>query len=107
MAIGCYLLSLQFEPNAKQVQSELYFINAKTGGSVPDPTFEETKRYAEQYGFPVGADGDILGLSYSLGNQCHTEKNYPTARYFWTITCQLTDDPEIRELLDQLPEEDD
>ena len=40
-AIACYLLSLQFEKDALQVQSELYYINSKTDGKVKEPSIEE------------------------------------------------------------------
>lgn len=40
-AIGCYLLSLQYDRESKNAQSELYYIHQKTNGTVKQPTLEE------------------------------------------------------------------
>ncbi len=104
-AIACYLLSLQFEKDALQVQSELYYINSKTDGKVKEPSIEEAKKYAEKYGFPIGADDDILGLSFSLGKHFYQEKAAEAARYFLGITYDLTDDENIKKMIDSLPDD--
>lgn len=103
-AIACYLLSLQFEKDSKQVQSELYYINAKTDGKVKEPSMAEAKQYAEKYGFPIDPDNDILGLSFSYGKHFYQKKASEAARYFLGITYDLTDDEEIRKMIDSLPE---
>lgn len=103
-ATACYLLSLQFERESRQVQSELYYINHKTGGKMEQPSMEDVKKYAEKYGFPIGADDDVIGLSFSYGKHFFQENQPQAARYFLNITYGLTDDDEIRRMIDSLPE---
>jgi hypothetical protein len=104
-AIACYLLSLQFEKESKQVQSELYYISSKTGGKVKQPSMTEARQYAEKYGFPIGADDDILGLSLSYGKHFYQENAAEAAKYFLGIAYDLTDDDEIKKMIDSLPDD--
>lgn len=104
-ATACYLLSLQFERESKQVQSELYYISSKTGGKLEQPSMEDAKKYAKKYGFPIGADDDVIGLSFSYGKHFYQENQPQAARYFLDITYGLTDDAEIKKMIDSLPEE--
>lgn len=102
-AIASYLLSLQFDHESKQAQSELYYINSSNDGKIPEPSIEQAKEYAETYGFPMGADDDILGLSVSYGRH-FLEQNAPdAARYFLSIAYDLTDNEEIGKMLESLP----
>ena len=103
-AVGCYLMSMQFEPDAKQVQSELYYINNKAKRTIPDPSMEELKGFAEKYGFPIQADDDIVGLSYSYGKHFLETNQKDYAKYFLTITYELTDMESVKELLEKLDE---
>ena len=86
------------------MQSELYYINSKTEGKIKQPSMAEARQYAEKYGFPIGADDDILGLSFSYGKHFYQEKASEAARYFLGITYDLTDDDEIKKMIDSLPE---
>ena len=90
-AMGCYLLSLQYDRESKNAMSELYYIHDKTGNKIKEPTLVELKALAEQHGFPMGADKDILGLSYAYGKHFAEQKDFAAARYFWQITYGLTD----------------
>ncbi|KAB0575625.1 hypothetical protein EI53_02113 [Fusobacterium naviforme] len=101
-AIACYLLSMQFEKDSKQVQSELYYIHAKTDGKIAQPSMEDARKYAKQYGFPIGADNDVIGLSFSYGKHFFEEKNAPAARYFLEIAYGLTDDDDVKKMIDAL-----
>ncbi len=104
-AVAVYLLSTQYDQEAKQVQSELYYINEKTGGKIAEPSINDTKAYAEKYGFPMGADGDVLGLAFSYGKHFMEQNEANAARYFLNIVYELTDDEEIKKLIDQISEE--
>ena len=104
-ATACYMLSLQYERDSKSAMSELYYIQQKAGSNVPKPDLAYIKECAEQYGFPAGADPDVLGLSYAYGKHFAENGNTDGARYCWEITYELTDDPDIKELLDKLPAE--
>lgn len=104
-AIATYLLSNQFDGQSKQVQSELYYINEMTKSKIKKPSIEDVKKYAEKYGFPMGADGDILGLAFAYGKHFMEQNASNAARYFFSIVYELTNDEEIKKLIDSLPEE--
>ena len=99
-ASACYRMSTVFAPDSRQAMSELYFISTKTNREAVDPSPEEMERYSDEYGIPLSADEDIIGLSYAHGKQLYDSEEYDRAAYFWSITYELTDNPEIRKLLD-------
>ena len=103
-ATATYLMSLQYEKDSKQAQSELYYINKKTDGTIKPPSMDDLTQYSEKYGFPMGADQDILSLSYSYGQHFYKEKAFDAAKYFLGITYGLTDDPEIKKMIDDIPQ---
>lgn len=101
-AIAAYLLSMRFEKDSKQVQSELYYINQVAGG-IEEPSYEDVKKYAEKYGFPMGADEDILGLAYAYGKHFVEQGENEPGRYFLSILYELTQDDEVKKMLDAIP----
>ena len=105
-AIACNLLSLEYDKEAKAAQSELYYINNATDGKIPEPSIDQTREYSKKYGFPFGPDRDILGLSYAYGKHFLEEKEPNAARYFLSITYGLTGDPEIKEIIEKLSQEE-
>lgn len=102
-AIGCYTLSLQYEPNSKQAGSELYYIQEMTSGLIKRPSFKQMEKYCKKYGFPLGPDKDILGLSVSIGMDAYKENNIDAAQYFLSIAYDLTKDDQIKKIIDSLP----
>lgn len=98
-AIATYLLSTRFEKDSKQVQSELYYINQVAGG-IKEPSYEDVTSYSEQYGFPTGAHEDILGLAYAYGKHYLEDGQNEAARYFMSILYELTQDDDVKKLLD-------
>lgn len=102
-AVTAYLLSNHFEKNT-MVQSELYYIEQKTGEPVVNPTYEEMEAIAERYHFPMTADQDVLGVAYTYGKDAFEDQEMDQARYCFTILYNLTDDEKIKLLLDQLPQ---
>ncbi len=103
-AIGCYILSFQFDSGSKQAQSELYYIDSVTNGKIKKPSIDKIKKYSKKYGFPIGANEDIIGLSVSYGRHFLEQNQYNAARYFLSIAYDLTDNPEIGKLIESLPE---
>ena len=101
-AVACYLLSMEYDPDAKQVQSELYYINQKASTVIPDPTMEDIQEYADKYGFPFKADEDIVGLSYAYGKHFYEAGNKDYAKYFLTIAYELTDMEPAERMLKEL-----
>lgn len=104
-AIACYLLSLQYDHESKQAQSELYYINSSTDGKIPQPSIEQAREYGEKYGFPIGADDDVLGLAISHGKHFMEQGAANGARYFLAIAYDLTGSEEILNVIEQLPQE--
>ena len=104
-AIACYLLSLQFDHESNQAQSELYYINSSTDGKIPQPSIEQAKAYGEKYGFPIGADDDVLGLAISHGKHFLGQGEIDATKYFLGIAYDLTGSEEILKVLEQLPQE--
>lgn len=104
-AIACYFLSLQFNHESGKAQSELYYISSSTGKQIQEPSFDEIKVYAQKYGFPIGADSDIVSLSAGYGKHFLEENDLDPARYFLSIAYDLTHDEEIGKVLDHLSQE--
>ena len=100
-AIACYQLSAEFG-KSQQVQSELSYISAKTNGKITAPTIEDVKGYAEKYGFPVGADDDVLGLAVSCASASLENGEKDAARYFFSIAYEMTTSPYVKGMLDRL-----
>lgn len=104
VAAGCLSLSLVYEEESSAAQSELYYIQSKTGGKLMQPTKEQLHQYAGQYGFPLGASEDVLGLAHAYAQRMLEEKRFDHARYFLEIVHGLTDDEEVGALLEQIQE---
>ena len=62
--------------------------------------FEE---YSKQYGFPLGADNEVVELAYNYGKSFLEEKEYEGAKYCLGIAYELTDDEGIKEMLAAIP----
>ncbi len=105
-AVACFTMSLQFDKESTLAMSELYYIQQKAGRTIPTPGLEQLKKYAEKYGFPVGADPDVLGLSFAYGKHFAEQGDAAGARYCWQITYDLTDDEDIKKMMDKLPEDE-
>ena len=103
-AIACNWLSLEYDKEAKAAQSELYYINNATNGEIPEPSIDQTREYSKKYGFPFGPDRDILGLSYAYGKHFLEENEPNAARYFLSIIYGLTGEPDIKEIIEKLPQ---
>lgn len=102
-SVACFTMSLQFDRESHMAMSELYYIQQTAGRVIPPPGMDQLKEYAEQYGFPVGADPDVLGLAYAYGKHFAEQGDAAGARYCWQILYDLTDDEEIKKKIDELP----
>ena len=95
-------MSLHFERDSKNAISELYFIHEKAG-DIDQTSVEGIQSYAEKYGFPVGAHEDVIGIAHAYGKHFIEQNNNDAARYCYEIAYSLTDDENIKKLLDSLP----
>lgn len=100
-ALACIVMSTNFDPDSKQAQQLLYFIQETGGRNVPKPTYESLQAYGEKYGFPVGASPEVLTLSYTYGKKYEEMGNADGMRYFYGILYNLTGDEEIKAILDK------
>lgn len=101
-AMGCYILSMQYDRDSKNAQSELYYIQTETDGALKRLNMEDMKLYSEMYGFPLGADDNIIGLSYTYGKHFMDEGDTELAQYLFEIAYELTEDGEVKGVLDGL-----
>lgn len=106
-AMGCYILSLEFKRDSKNAQSELYYINQMTNGKVKEPSIDFIKATAEKYGFPVGADNNVLGVAFTLGKEFAEQNNFAGAKHFFGIVYELTNDEDIKNMIAALPDSND
>ena len=103
-AIGCYLLSLEYEKDSKGAQSELFYIHQKTNGSAKQPTIEELEEIAKVEGFPMEINEDVLGIACAYGRHFIEEGLLDGARVMFEIVYELTENESIKDILDNLPE---
>ncbi len=101
-----YIMSLQFERDSEQALKELYYVDEKTNHQLEKPSIEKLKEFSEEYGFPIGADLNVLNLAFENGKKSLEKRNPGLARYFFTILYDLTNDPDIKAALDKLPAPD-
>jgi tetratricopeptide (TPR) repeat protein len=104
-ATACYLLSLQYDHDSKAAQSELYFINSSTEGKIQEPSIDQAREYGEKYGFPIGADEDVIGLAVSYGKHFLEQGALNAAKYFLSIAYDLTGSDDILNIIEQLPKD--
>ena len=61
------------------------------------------KRYSAQYGFPMGADKDVLGIAHAYGTGFLKDGNDEGARYCLSILYELTQDEEVKKIIESIP----
>jgi len=101
-AVTCYVTSAQFEENLKETQDALSHIRQITGKNF-DPSMQDLDEYSKKYGFPIGADNEIVGLAFNYGKQYLEAKEYEGAKYCLNITYELIGDESIKEMLASIP----
>ena len=102
-AVACYTMSNSYEKDVKQTQDEYFYIQQITGKSY-NPSMEDFKEYSEKYGFPNGANEEVLGLAYNYGMRFLKEEEYDGAKYCLGIAYELTDDEKLKNILATIPE---
>lgn len=99
----CYTLSLIYDDTSAMARSELYGISQETNGEVNGINAEEARKITEQYQIPFGPSKHVLGMAHAYARQNLEKKDYPTARYFLSLLYALTDDEDIKGVIDSLP----
>ena len=101
-AAACYMFSTHYEPNGKQAQSELWYIQQNADENFSLPSVAEIEQYSEQYKIPLTANRDIVGLALEVGRQTAQAKQNDLAKYFFGIAYDLTESDDIKKMLDDL-----
>ena len=108
VAASCYLISIHYDKDTPQAQSELWYIQQKADAGFSMPTSEEEiEKYARQYHIPMGANQDVIGIAMYFGEQSEKGGQIDAAKYFYSIAYDLTGFDEIKERIDALPQEAD
>ncbi len=101
-AANLIILSLQYDREAVNAQSELYYISSKFEGGLKDPSWEDIEASAEKYDVPTTPDKDIIGIALAYGQEFMKNKMNDMAQYCFKIAYDLTEDDGIKELLDSV-----
>lgn len=101
-AVGTYLLSMTFaEAEGRySAEQELKYIYDETQGGATRPSLGAMRSYGEKYGFPIGPDAKIIETAMLYGKTMLANKKYQHAAYFLDIAYKLTENKELKELLD-------
>ena len=95
-ALGCFMMSLAYDESSNAAQSEIAFIQEQTNGATKEPSFERFEAIAEENGFPVGFDKDVLAMAYAIAEQAKDAEEYAAALYYMNIVYDLTQDDDIK-----------
>ena len=95
-ALGCYRFSNVYDKDAKQSQSEMYYILGMTDGKVKEHSIEEFKNYSKLYDFPLGVDNDIMGLSLCYGEDFLKKGHKEAAKYLYQIAYDMVNDEKLK-----------
>ena len=106
VATALYYLSIHFDRNPSMAQSQLFYIQQKTGVQAPMPSEDEVDDILAEKDIQYGSDSIVNSLALLLGQQMLEEQNYSMARYFYSILYSMTYNEEIREIIDNLPQEE-
>lgn len=98
----CYLMSLAWEPDSENANHNLVYISHRAGHAIGQATRERVRKAAEEYGFPISPDPVILQLSWQHAREQIDAGNWDKARFYLETICDLTDDEEASDLLEQI-----
>lgn len=101
-AVACFITGEQFDRNAEQTQAEVSRIKELTG-ETHSPSMQDLGEYSMKYGFPIGADNEVVGMAFNYGKHFMETKEYGGAKYCLGIAYELTEDNSIKELLESIP----
>ena len=106
-AVGCYLLSMSFaEAEGRyQAEQELHYIYEETKGEAERPSIGAMRSYGEKYGFPIGPDAKVIEAAMLYGKTMLAQKKFQHASYFLDIAYKLTENKEIKQVLDGVNEQ--
>lgn len=101
-ARGFNTLCLHYNPSSGPGAMELRMLDIHSNGPKPDPSKEELEELVKTYGFPFGADPNVIELSYDIGMHAYGEGDDELASLFLGYTADLTDDDEVNGILKEI-----
>lgn len=84
------------------VQAELHHIHTITKKKITPPTRKEVNAAFEKYGMQTGANKDVVSIAAALAKEALEKKDLPNAQFYLLVVYGLTNDPEIKELLQKI-----
>lgn len=100
-AICCNYLSCNFEENEK-VYAELFFITEKTGKTIKRPSITKIGKMLSKYNIQLGVSDFILGIAYGIAEGYRQTGEMEFAKVFYNVVYELTDDVDIKRIIDEL-----
>ncbi len=93
------------EQMAYQAEQELHYIYEETKGEAERPSIGAMRSYGEKYGFPIGPDEKVIETAMLYGKTMLAQKKFQHASYFLDIAYKLTENKEIKQVLDGVNEQ--
>lgn len=102
LAAGLYMLSMHFDSDNKNAQSELYYIEQISDGKASPLNIEELKKEGEKEGFPIGPDPKVVHAAIAAGQYFEQQEQCEAAKYCYEIANNLVPIQMIEEKLDAI-----
>ncbi len=99
-AVCFYYESLIYADNPF-VTGELHHIHTITQKKIVPPTRDEVNEAFEHYHMKSGANQDVLGVISSLGQEAIENKKLPEIRFYLHLLYGLTNNAEVKEMMDR------
>jgi tetratricopeptide (TPR) repeat protein len=84
------------------VQAELHHIHTITKKKLTPPTRKEVNAAFEKYGMKSGASEEVTSVTAALAKEALEKKQMSSAQFYLITLYGLTNDPEIKALLEQI-----
>ena len=97
----CFYYESLIYADHPMVPAELHHIHTITQKKIVPPTREEDNEAFEHYGMKCGANEDVVGVITALAKEAIENKDLPAIRFYLHMQYGLTNDPEIKEMLDR------
>ena len=101
-AAGCYVLILRYDPDYKPASASLTVLEQLLGEEFYMPTLLDVRKYAHDIGFPLGINKTLLNSAYAYALDDLQSKNMESALYFLDIVYDLSQNDEVKTLLDSI-----
>ncbi|MGN1225315.1 MAG: hypothetical protein ACI4TG_09470, partial [Ruminococcus sp.] len=77
-------------------------IHTITKKKITPPTRKEVNAAFEKYGMQTGANKNVVSIAAALAKEAMEKKDLPNAQFYLLVVYGLTNDPEIKELLEKI-----